>query len=273
MSQPLSRALGQSVVVENRPGANTIIGTEVVARSPADGHTVLIAGFSFLSNAALRTKLPYEPLKDFVGVAGIGNQPFVISIHPSLPARSVKELIALARARPGELVYATNGYGTAQHIAGELLKISARIDLKLVVFQGGAPATMAVLGGHAGVLISTVAPIVQHIPAGRLRALVVTSAARSELLPDTPTMIESGFADFDITGALGVFAPSATPTEAIERFSAEIVRAVQLPDVKTGLARDGFVVAPAGPAEYNAFMRVKIQQIVKIAKAAKIKLD
>lgn len=271
MSQPLSKAFGQGVVVENRPGANTIIGTEAVARAPADGHTVLIVGFTFLSNAALRPKLPYDPAKDFVAVTGIGTQPFVFSIHPSLPAKSVKELIAVARARPGELAYATNGYGTGQHLAGELLKVSSGIDMKLVVFQGGAPATIAVLGGHAGVLISTIAPIVQHIPTGKLRALSVTSRARSELLPDVPTMIELGFADFDISGAMGVFAPAGTPREAIDRLSAEFMRAAHLPEVKGGMARDGFVVAPMGPAQYNAFIRAKTEQIKSIAKAAKIK--
>src|SRR5688572_31084616 len=153
MSQPLSRALGQGVVVENRPGASTLIGTEIVARAPADGHTVLVAGFTFMANSALRSKPPYDPLKDFAAVSGIGTQPFVLSVHPSLPARSVKDLVALARARPGELVYAINGYGTAQHLSGELLKLKARIDMKHVAFQGGGPSAIAVLGGHASILI------------------------------------------------------------------------------------------------------------------------
>src|SRR5688572_9575247 len=156
MATPLSRALGQPVLVENRPGANTIIGTEAVARAPADGHTVLIVGFTFMSNAALRAKLPYDPHKDFVAVAGLGFQPYVLSVHPSLPAKSVKELIALARARPGELVYAMTGYGTGQHLSGELLNLKARINMKPVAFQGGGPATVAVLGGHASILFSTV---------------------------------------------------------------------------------------------------------------------
>ena len=162
MAPPLSQAFGQSVVVENRPGANTVIGTEMVARSPADGHTVLISGFTFMSLAALRSKLPFDPLKDFAAVTRLGTQPFVLSVHPSLPAKSIKELIALARARPGELVYAVNGFGTAQHLSGELLKVRARIDMKLVVFQGGAPSTIAVLGGHAGILISTLPPIMHR---------------------------------------------------------------------------------------------------------------
>src|SRR5262249_20651839 len=132
MAQPLSKALGQGVVVENRPGANTIIGTEAVARSPADGHTVGIVGFTFLSNSVLRSKLPYDPAKDFVAVARFGTQPFVISVHPSVPAKSIKELVAVARARPGEIVYAVNGFGSAQHLSGELLKLQEKIDMKLV---------------------------------------------------------------------------------------------------------------------------------------------
>ena len=273
MSQPLSQALGQSVVVENRAGANTVIGTEAVARSPADGHTVLISGFTFMSLAALRTKLPFDPLKDFAAVTRLGTQPFVLSVHPSVPAKSIKELIALARARPGQLAYAVNGYGTAQHLSGELLKARSCIDMKLVVFQGGAPSTIAVLGGHAGVLISTVAPIIQHVAAGRLRSLAVTSAERSTLLKDVPTMMEAGIADFDLSGAMGVFAPAATPKAALDRLNTEIMRALQLPEVKDGMLRDGFVVAPMGPVEYEVFMRDKIQQIQRIAKAANIKLD
>ncbi len=273
MSQPLSRALGQSVVVENRPGANTIIGTEYVARAPADGHTVLIGGFTFMANAALRLKPQYDPLKDFAAVTGIGTQPWVLSVHPSLPAKSIKELITLARARPGELVYAINGYGTGQHLSGELLKQMARIDMKHVAFQGGAPSTIAVLGGHASILISTVAPIVQHVSSGKLRSLAVTSRERSVLLKDVPTMMESGLPDFDLSGALGVLARAATPKEAIDRLSAEIMRAVELPEVKAGMLRDGFVVAPTGPGEYGVFIRTKFQQIQKIGKAANVRLD
>ena len=274
MSQPLSRGLGQSVVIENRPGANTLIGTEAVMRAPADGNTVLIAGFTLLGNAALRDKPPYDPLKDLIAVAGIGVQPYVFSVHPSLPVKSVKELVALARSRPGELVYATNGYGTGQHLSGELMKLTARIDMKLVVFQGGAPSTIAVLGGHAGILISTPPTVIHHVAAGKLRALAVTSRARFEPLPDVPTMIESGFPEFDIIGpGMGVFAPAGSPREAIDRLGTEVMRTAQLPEVKASLLRDGFVVAATGPAEYAAFVRVKYEQIQKLGKAAKIRLD
>lgn len=273
LSTPLGKALGQSVVVENRGGANTVIGTEVVARAPADGHTLLISGFTFASLAALRSKLPFDPLKDFAMVTRFGTQPFVLSVHPSLPAKSIKELIALARARPGQLVYSVNGYGTAQHLSGELLKTKNGIDMKVVVFSGGAPSTIAVLGGHAAILISTAVPILQHVAAGRLRALAVTSTERSTLLKDVPTMIEAGQPDFDMSGAMGALAPSATPKAVLERLNSELTRAVQLPEIKEGMLRDGFVVAPIGLAEYEAFMRAKVQQIQKIAKAAQLKID
>ena len=273
MAPTLSQAFGQSVIVENRAGANTLIGTEAVVRAPADGHTVLIAGFTMASMTALRTKLSFEPLRDLAGVTRLGTQPFVLSVHPSLPSKNITELIALARVRPGQLVYAVNGYGTAQHLSGELLKVKNRIDMKLVVFQGGAPSTIAVLGGHASVLISTVVPILQHVSSGKLRALAVTSAVRSTLLKDVPTMMESGQADFDLSGAMGVFAPAATPRPALERFNAEVTRALNMPEVRDGMLRDGFVVSPVGLAEFDAFMRAKVQQIQAIAKAANLKTD
>jgi tripartite-type tricarboxylate transporter receptor subunit TctC len=271
LSQPLSQALGQSVVVENRPGGNAVIGQTVVARAPADGHTVLIG--SAVLTAALRSNLPFDPIKDFAAVAGIGTQPFVLSVHPSLPAKSVKELIALARARPGELTYAATGYGSYQHLSGELLKMRARIDMKLVVFQGGGPTTIAVLGGHASIMFSTIAAIVEQIPTGKLRVLAVTARDRSSLLKGVPTMMETGVPEFDISNMLGVSAPAATPKAAIDRFSAEIMRAVQLPDIKARLTQYGYEGSPIGAAEYDAYARAKIQQVKKIASEAKIKLE
>jgi tripartite-type tricarboxylate transporter receptor subunit TctC len=273
MSHPLGKALGQSVIVENRPGANSMLGAEHVARSPADGHTVLVAGFTMLGNAALRSKVTVHPLRDLVPVTGLGAQPMVLSVHPSLPVHSVKELVALAHARPGQLVYAIPAYGGPQHIAAELLKLHTRVDMKYVAFQGGAPATVAVLGGHAPVLLSTVPPMLQHYAAGKLRTLAVTSASRSDLLKKIPTMIELGYADFDITGALGIFAPGGTPKEAVERLGGEIIRVVLLPEVKDGMARDGYIVKPLGPADFEAFLRAKLAQIQKIVDAAKIRID
>jgi tripartite-type tricarboxylate transporter receptor subunit TctC len=264
------RALGQTVLVENRPGANSAIGMEHVVRAPADGHTILVGGS--VSNAVLR-KLPFDLLRDLTPVVGVGTQPYVVSVHPSLPAKNVKELIALARARPGELVYSINIYGGGQHLSGELLKMVARIDMKPVVFQGGAPSAMAVLGGHASILISTIAPMVQHVPSGKLRPLAVTSRERSVLLPDVPTMIELGFADFDVTGAMAIWAPAATPRDAIDRLSTDLMRTLQNPEVKSVAMRDGYVIAPIGPAEYAVLVRSMMALYQKIGKAANIRLD
>ena len=273
LAQPLSKAFGQSVIVENRPGASGVIAAEHVVRAPADGNTVFLAGFSFMANAVLRPKLPYDTFKDFSSVAGIGANPLMFSAHPSLPAKNMKELIALARSRPGQLTYATPGSGFPQHLAGEMLKTMARIDLLHVPYQGGAPATVAVLGGHAQILVSTVPLATPHVSSGKLRALAVTSKARSEMQKDVPTVAESGVPDYELTSVFGAFARSATPKAAIDRLSAEILRALHQPEVVSGLLRDGYTLAPLGPSEFDAVVRAKTQQIQKIVKEAKIKLD
>jgi len=273
LSSPLTKAFGQSVVVDNRPGAGTVIGTELVARAPADGHTILIAGFTFIANATLRTKLPYDSMRDFVGVARIGTDPYIISVHPSLPVRTARDLVALARASPGQLTYGTNGPGSAQHVTGEMLKQMAKIDMIHVPYQGGAPSAMAVMGGHTTILISTIATVTPHLNSSKLRAIAVTSQTRSDLVKDVPTMAESGFPEFELTGKLGVFARSATPKEIVNRLGAEIVRALQIPEVRESLFKQGIAAAPLGPAEYDAMIRAEIPKIQKIVREAGIKLE
>lgn len=273
LQTPLSKALGQSVVVDNRPGASTMIGTELVARAPADGHTLLIAGFTFIANAVMRTKLPFDAQKDFVGVARIGADPYIISVHPSLPARSIKELIAIARAKPGQLTYAHNGNGSAQHVSGELLKQVAKIDITAVPYNGGSPAALAVLGGHNTILISTIATVIPYLNANKLRAIAVTSNARSDLVKATPTLAESGFPDFEFTAKLGVYMRSATPKDIVERMGSEVVRALRTADVKESLFRQGIEAAPLGPAEYDALIRREIPRIQKIVREAGIRLE
>jgi tripartite-type tricarboxylate transporter receptor subunit TctC len=273
LAPPLTKAFGQSVVVDNRPGAGTVIGTELVARAPADGHTFLIAGFTFIANAALRTKLPFDSMRDFVGVARIGTDPYIISVHPSLPVRTAKDIVALARANPGQLTYASNGTGSAQHVTGEMLKQIAKIDIIHVPYQGGAPSAVAVLGGHTTILISTIATVTPHLNAGKLRAIAVTSQTRSDQAKDVPTLAESGFPDFELTSKLGAFARSATPKELINRLGAEIVRALQIPEVKESLFKQGISATPMGPAEFDAIIRAEIPKIQKIVRDAGIKLD
>jgi len=273
LQTPLSKALGQSVVVDNRPGASTMIGTELVARAPGDGHTMLIAGFTFIANAVMRTKLPFDAQKDFVGVARIGADPYIFSVHPSLPVQSVKELIALARAKPGQLTYAHNGNGSAQHVSGELLKQVAKIDMTAVPYNGGSPAAMAVLGGHNTILISTIATVIPYLNTKRLRAVAVTSNSRSDLVKETPTLAESGYPDFELTAKLGVYVRSTTPKEIVDRLGTEIVRALNTAEVKESLFRQGIAASPMGPTEYDALIRSEIPRIQKIVREAGIKLD
>lgn len=273
LSGPLSKALGQNIIVENRPGAGTVVGTEVAARAPADGHTLLIVANSFTINPAVRAKLPYDTQKDFAGVARLASTPMVFAVHPSLPVKTLKELIALARARPGELTWASSGAGTGHHLAGELFKSLARIDMVHVPYNGGAPAAMAVLGGHTSVVLVNVLSLAPHIAAGRLRGLAVTSPERVEMLKELPTVAESGFPGFDTSIWFGSVVPGATPKEAVSRLSAEILRALQLPEVKDVIARGGLNPAPLGASEFAAFLRAEMQRNEKIARAVNLRID
>ena len=273
LAGPLSKALGQNVIVENRPGAGTVVGTEVAARAPGDGHTVLIVANSFTINPAVRSKLPYDALKDFTGVARLASTPMIFAVHPSLPAKSIKELIALARARPGELSYASSGAGTGHHLAGELFKSLAKIDLIHVPYQGGAPAAIAVIGGHTSILLVNILSVATHLPGGRLRALAVTSPERSDVLKDVPTVAESGFPGFDTSIWFGSVVPAATPKEAVNRLSAEILRALQLAEVKDVINKVGLNAAGLSAAEFDAFLRTELRNNEKIAREVKLRLD
>lgn len=271
--QPLGRVFGQNVIVDNRPGGGTVIATEMVARSPADGHTLLLMANSFTINPAVRSKLPYDALRDFAGVSRLATVPVIFSVHPSVPARTFKELIALARARPGELTYATPGPGTNQHLIGEMLKSMAGIDINHVPYQGGAPATMAVMGGHTSVLIINVTESGPHIQAGKLRALAVTSLERSVDFKEVPTLAESGFPGFEAITWFGAVAPAATPRDAINRLNADIVRALQLPEVRNGLSKLGLSAAGTSVEEFDVFIRSELRRNEKVARASNLRID
>jgi tripartite-type tricarboxylate transporter receptor subunit TctC len=273
LAQPLSRALGQNVIVDNRPGSTGVIGVELAARAPADGHTLLMMGTAFTTNAAVRRKLPYDTLKDFAGVARIASNPMLISIHPSLPVRTLEELLVLARARPGELTYATSGLGSAMHLAMETFKPLAKVDLIHVPYQGGAPATIAALGGHTSIVVVNVSEAAPHVAAAKLRALAVTSLVRSELLKDVPTVAESGFPAFDMSIWYGTWLPTATPKGAVDRLGAEILRASLRPDVKENLSKIGLSIATMGPQEFDAFFRAEVRKYAKIARELNLRID
>lgn len=273
LAGPLTKALGQSIVVENRPGGGTVVGTEVASRAPADGHTLLIIANSFTINPAVRPKLPYDALRDFAAVARIAATPMIFAVHPSVPAKTLKELIALARARPGVLTYATSGAGTGHHLAGELFKSAAKINMIHVPYQGGAPAATAALGGHTSVVLVNILSVAPHVASGRLRPLAVTSLERSEVLRDVPTVAESGFPGFETAIWFGTVVPSATPKEAVNRLSAAILGALPLPEVNDVLTRIGLSAAGLNAGEFDQFIRSETRRNEKIAREVNLRID
>lgn len=273
LAPPLARALGQSVVVENRPGANTVIGAELVLRAPADGHTVFFMATSFTVNPFVQSKLPFDPLKDFTAVTRLVYNPLILCVHPSLPVRTVKDLVALARARPGELTWAVSSVIGGGRIAGELFKDVAKIDMTVVPYGGGAPAMTAVLGGHTSMLVGNVLDCSPHVASGRMRPVAVTSRTRSEALPNVPTIAESGYPGFDVVNWFGSMARAGTSKSAIDRLSAELARALQLPEVNDVLSRLGISPAAMSPAEFDAFIRREMETNGKIIRKLNLKVD
>jgi tripartite-type tricarboxylate transporter receptor subunit TctC len=275
VGQPVARALGQNVIVDNRPGGGGggIIGTEAVARAPADGHTVLFIGNGFTMNPALRAKLPYDTEKDFTAVARVASNPLVVSVHPSLPVTSLKQLVALARARPGELTFASGTAAGGLRLNAERFRAAAGIDIVNVPYQGGVPAVTAVMGGHTSILIVNVSETVPHVASGRLRPLAVTSLERNGALKEVPTVAESGYPGFEALMWYGVVARAAAPKGTIDRLSAEIIRAVQLPEVSDALDRQGLSVAAMRPAEFDAFIRAEIQSNGRIIRDIGLKVE
>jgi len=273
VSGPMMKSLGQNVIADFRPGGNTSIGTELVARAPADGHTVLFVSNGFTGNPAVRRKLPYDTLKDFSGVARIVTTPFVIVVHPSVPAKSLKELIALARAHPGGLTFGSLTPGGALHLAMEMIVQAEKVTLIQVPHQGTAPLMVSLLGGHVGIVMTNVPDAVPYAATGKLRPIAVTSAARSPALKDVPTVAESGFPGYDSQGWMGVVMVRAAPREAISRLSVEVIRALEIRSVKEALDKVGFVPAPLEPEPFDAFIRAEIEQYEKIARQANIRID
>jgi tripartite-type tricarboxylate transporter receptor subunit TctC len=273
LGPPMGRALGQSVVVENRPGGNTVIAGELTARAPADGHTLLLMAPSFTINPFVRSKLPFDVLKDFTPVTLVANSALLIAIHPSLPARNTKELIALARANPGKLTFATASVLGGQRIAGELFKDAAKIDIVNIPYNGGAPATMATVGGHTSMLVTNVIESAPQVIAGKLRGIAVTTIQRSEVLPQVPTVAEAGFPGFDAGNWFGAMVRSGTPKSAVDRLNAEITRALEQADVREALSRYALVPAPMTPENFGAFIRAEMERNGRIIRKLDLKLE
>ena len=274
IAQKLADIMGQPVVVENRAGASGNIGAELVAKAPADGYTLFIGNNSTLAaNVSLFKKLAYDPVRDFAPVILVASQPNILVVHPSLPVKSVRELIALARAHPGELNYAGSGMGAAAYLSAELFKTMAGVNIVHIPYKSAAPALTDVLAGQCQLMFATALSVQPHIVSGRLRALAVTPARRSRSMPDLPTIAEAGVPGFEAMTWHGVAVPAGTPVAIIGRLNAEINRMLQLADVRERLAILGADIIGGTPREFADHIQREIPKWAKIIKAAGVQLD
>ena len=274
LGQKLSESLGQSVINDPRPGAGGAIGAEVAARAAPDGYTLLFGTNSTHgSNPALYAKLPYDAVRDFAPIALTVGMPYVLSVHPSLPVTSLKQLIAFAKSKPGQLYYASAGNGSTHHLSGELLRSMARINIVHVPYKGGPPATAATVGGEVSMLFNTVGSVQPSVKSGRLRALAVTTTSRSGALPDVPTMAEAGLPGFQMQSWFGLLAPAGTPRPIISRLNAETNKALNTPEMKSAIATMGANVMSGSPEQFADHIKSEISRIGEIVKAAGIKAE
>ena len=269
----LSEALGQQFVVENRPGAGQMIGIEIAAKSPADGHTILMAASTLAINPIMYKKVPYDPVRDFAPITQAASLPNILVVHPSLPVKSVAELIALAKKEPGRLDYASAGIGTSPQMSVELLKSMTGIDMLHIPYKGTTPGVVDLLAGQVKVMTPNLLTALPHIKAGKLRALGVTSAKRSEALPEVPTIAETGVPGYESVQWYGVLAPVGTAREIVMRLHAEIVRALRHPEVGDRLAADGAEPVGSSPEEFAAFIKSEIDKWARVARAAGIRAE
>jgi tripartite-type tricarboxylate transporter receptor subunit TctC len=272
LAQPMSAALGQNVVVDIRPGAATIIGSEHAARSAPDGHTLLMITASFATNPLFR-QLPYDALKDFTPVARVASTPLLFAVHPTLQVTSLEQLIALARSAPKSLNYASSMPGSSIHLAAELFSARARVQMNLIPYQGGVQATLGVLGGHAGVLLAPLSDAAPHLASGKLRPVAVMSLKRAELAKEVPTVAELGYPGFEALSWFGAVAPAGTPKAVIERLSKEMLRALEDASVKGIFGKVALSPAPLPPEGFGAFIREEMRRYGDIVKQANIKVE
>jgi tripartite-type tricarboxylate transporter receptor subunit TctC len=270
----LAEQMGQQFIVDARPGAGGTVGTEAAARAPADGYTLFMANNSTHgSNPAVYRKLPYDAIRDFAPIILIASTPYVLTAHPSLPVKTVKDLVAVAKKRPGDLNYGSAGNGSTHHLSGELLNMMAGIKLVHVPYKGTTPALTALLSGEVSVMFFTVVGIEPHAKAGKARVLAVTTPKRAPLMPSLPTMAEAGFPGFEVTSWFGLLAPANTPPAIVSRINAETTKALALPEVPGALKKLGFDAVGGTPEQFAVHIRSEVERFTKLVKATGITVD
>ncbi len=272
LGEALGKLLGQTVVTDNRPGAGSTLGTDLAAKATPDGYTLLLGNISMAFNAALYRKLPYDTLRDFAPISLVTDQPNILVAHPSLPAKTLKDFVALARSQPGKLTYGSAGLGAGTHLAMELLLMSHKMDLVHVPFKGTGPALTALLGNQIAVFFSTYASALPHVKAGRLQAFAVTSAKRTATLPDVPTVAESGVPGYEYSTWYGLLAPAAVPRPILQTLSKATLAVLNTPEVRERYVSQGMDVVPTTPAEFDKLIKSEIAKWTKVVKAANIPL-
>lgn len=271
VAQKLSEGLGQNVVVENRPGASTNLGTELVARAKPDGYTLLMNGLPLATNPILFEKLPFDPQKDLAPISLVASAANVLVVHPDVPARSVAELVALAKAQPGTLNFGIPAVGSTGHLAGEMFNALAGVKMTAVAYKGSGPALIDLLAGTIQMTFDNIPAALPHIKAGKLRPLGVTSATRAAQLPDVPTIAEAGLPGYEMTGWFGLLAPAGTPREVIIRLNAETVKALGTPELRERFATLGFGPLGGTPEAFAAYIRSEADRLGQVIRAAGVK--
>ena len=274
IAQKLTEASGQPVVVENKPGAGGNIGADLVAKSPADGYTILLGALSTHAvNPSLYAKMPYDAVKDFAPITLIAITPNVLVVNAGSPVQNVKEFVAWTKANPGKLAFGSGSNGSAGHLAGELYKVETGTDAVHIPYKGGAPATQALLAGDTQFMFDNLANAMAQVKGGKLRALAVTTSKRSSLAPELPTLAEAGLPGFDISTWYGLFAPAGTPPSIVAKWNADVTKVLNSPDVRARFVADGAEPAPDTPAEFAQFISAEMAKYARIVKASGAKVD
>ena len=272
IGQRYTAVWGQQTLVDNRPGGGTVIGTDIVAKAPADGHTLLMVSTSHAANPSLMSKLPFDTLRDFVSVGQAVSSPNVLVVHPSVPARNTRELLDIAKARPGQITFASGGSGAATHLAGELLKIMGGVEMTHIPYKGAGPAPIDLISGQVTWMFGTILPTIPHVRAGKLRALAVSGKRRAEVLPEVPTVAEH-VPGFEASSWYGVFAPAGTPAEVIIKLNQEMARALTPVEVRQRLAAEGTEVVAGNPEDFMQLFRAEAAKWARVIKQAGIRLE